>query len=299
MRGSPRGVCGACRFTQLTIFLPMNGGSMSNRYSLVGFFAVIATLTTPLLAYEEWSIPGLNAPNALEPVAIEATYQHQFQGSVFGRDRPGNLFGIGDGADARIGIRSTLWKTAQLYVSYDSRQMVIQSHNEFTAGTGYAVSFPRLHFHLQAEAEIFSYASFLTFPEERKTGGFIDGSLRSDPLFERVTLLAILGYRFSAPAPGAGLGCTVTLTDMVGVYGAWFALWDRSAEPSLQVQGPTSLHNPWLFGVKLTTYGHQFLLYAGNTVENGPRHLMQGTVDNKLRLGFIIKRLFSFSKYTS
>ena len=262
---------------------------MKNPVKIIRYgLGVITAISFPLFAYEEWSTPGLTAPTALNPLSIEAQYQHQFWGRIIGKDRPSNLFGIGEGADAYIGLRSVVWRKAQAYVSYDSRQLFRQAHNEFTFGVAYALFIPQAFLRLQAEGEIYSYASYLTYPEERKTGYFIRGCLQNDPVFDRVSFLCNVGYGFDEKKPGLGIGCNVAITEMVEVYGTYFPVWDKTDNSILQ----TDIRNPFSFGVKIITYGHQFFIFAGNATEIGSRHLMRGTSDNYLRLGFMIKRLF-------
>lgn len=250
-------------------------------------FMLIITTACSLSAYEEWSIPNLSAPTMLEPGALELLYQHQFLGRIIGKERPSNLYGIGEGADATIGLRSVVWRKAQVFVSYDSRQLFSQSHNEFTAGIAYAFFVPRLLLRLQAESEVYSYASYLTYPEKRITKTFLRGSVQSDPLLNRVVFLYNIGYSFDAKPPGMGIGCDVVVNDMVEVFGTFFPVLDKTEKPIPQ----PDVKNPFTFGIKLVTHGHQFFVYAGNATESGSRHLMQGTGDNHLRLGFLIKRL--------
>jgi hypothetical protein len=253
---------------------------------------ILIAAASPLFAYEDWSIPHLNAPSAIKPIGIEVQFQHQFTGRIAGKDAFSRLFGAGDGADACIGLRSTVWRQAQVYASYDNRQLFSRSHNEFTAGASYAFFIHQIFLRLQADAEIISYASYRTYPEKRKTGYFIRGCFQSEPFFDRAALLCNLGYNFDGKAPGMGIGADVAITGKFDIYGVFFPVWDKTDTTLSQ----SDLHNPFTFGIKFTTFGHQFFLFAGNATEIGSRHLMRGTTDNHLRLGFIIKRLFDFSK---
>jgi hypothetical protein len=256
------------------------------------FFNVLLANASLLFAYDEWSVPDLTAPTVIKPIAIEVRIQHQFWGRVDGNDAFSRLFGIGDGVDASFGFRSVVWKKAQVYASYDNTQLFGLSHNEFTTGVSYALFLPQICLRMQADGEIFSYASLLSYPEKRKSGYFVQGCFQNDPLFNRLSLLCNIGYDFDRKKPGIGFGIDAAITESFEVYGDYFPVLDKTDAARMH----DNIQNPFSFGVKLVTPGHQFFLFISNAQENGPRHLMQGTSDNYLRLGFMLKRLFDFSK---
>jgi hypothetical protein len=252
---------------------------------------LLLSLVCGACAYEEWSLPNLTAPTAVKPFSIEAQIQHQFWGRVDGTDMLSRLFGIGDGADICIGVRSTILRQTQLFLSYDKMQLFGASHNEFSSGISYALFLPKLHVRMQAEGEIFSYGSFLTDPETRKTGTLINGCFQNDPLLDRIRLLCNVGYNFDSQNPFLGIGLDVAITPSVDVFGEYIPVIGQIDT----LLSPNPVCNPFSFGVKLTTYGHQFYIFIGNAMEIGARNLMRGTSDNYLRLGFMIKRLFDYS----
>jgi hypothetical protein len=242
-------------------------------------------------AYEEWGLPDLDAPTLIRPFAIEGRVQHQFLGRIDGSDKFDRFFGISDGADACFTLRSTVWSTAQAYVSYNNVQLFNQSRNEFVIGASYAVDLPWIFLHLQPDAQFFSYSSYRTFPEERFNNFFIQCAFRNDPIFGRVVALVDPGYDFDRKAFGLGLGLDVKVTNVVDVYGEYFPALNKSGDT---LYAGRSIENPFSMGVKFTTAGHQFFLFLSNATEVGARHLMMGTLDNNLRFGFMLKRLFSF-----
>jgi hypothetical protein len=260
--------------------------------SILFVFAFLSAVS-PLFAYEEWSMPQLTAPTVIKPIALEVQFQHQFWGRIDGKDWYSRLLGIGDGADASIGLRSTVLPKTQVYAFYDNMQLLNHSHNEFATGVSYAVSIPQIFLRMQANGEIFSYASLLTYPEKRKNGFFLQGSFQNDPIFDRVALLCNIGYDFDRKKSGMGIGIDVRITESFDIYGDYFPVWDKTDTTLF----PSGIQNPFSFGIKITTSGHQFFFFACNATEIGPRHLMRGTTDNYLKLGFMIKRLFDFSKF--
>jgi hypothetical protein len=251
----------------------------------------LLTFTVGAYAFEELSLPNLSAPTVIKPFAIEAQIQHQFWGRVDGNDMFSRLFGIGDGADISIGVSSNILRQTQVFLFYDKMQLIGASHNEFSSGISYAFFLSKLHLRMQAEGEIFSYASFLTDPETRKTGAFIKGCFQNDPLLNRITGLCNVGYNFESRKPGLGIGLDFAVTRSFDAFCEYFPILGQT-DASLS---PNQVYNPFSFGVKLTTFGHQFFIYIGNTLEIGTHNLMRGTSDNNLRLGFMIKRLFDYS----
>jgi hypothetical protein len=239
-------------------------------------------------SYEEWSLPNLTAPTVINPLAIEAQIQHQFWGHVDGKDNASRLFGISDGADARIGVRTSVLPRTQVFAFFDNMQLTGVAHNEFSLGVSNALFLSKLHLRMQVEGEVFSYASLLVFPETRKNGIFIQGCFQSDLLFNHVMALCNVGYNFDSKDPGLGIGLDIAVTESFHACGEYFPFFGKTDT----LRFPSGVRNPFSFGIKFTTYGHQFFFFAGNAKEMGSRNLMRGTSDNYLRLGFMLKRLF-------
>jgi hypothetical protein len=259
--------------------------------SFIVCFRFILALAFSSYAYEEWSVPNLTAPTVIGPRAIEVSIQHQFWGRMDGKDNVSRLYGIGDGADACFGARAIIFPRTQVFAFYDNTQLFGVSHAEFSGGASYALFVPKLRLRMQAEGEVFSYASTAVFPETRKTAVFLQGCLQNDPLWNRLSLLCNVGYNFDGNKPGLGIGLDVSVTESFGFYGEYFPV---VAKPDSGLF-PGDVRNPFSLGVKITTYGHQFFFSVGNSMEIGSRHLMRGAADNYLRLGFMIKRLIHFS----
>lgn len=259
-------------------------------------FALVAT-ASPLFAYDQWSLPNLDAPTAIQAPALEAQFQHQFWGRAGGTVGTNyalqRLFGLADGADVAVGVRAVVWRTAQVYVSYDNQQLFSFSHYEYAAGAAYAVAVPQLFMHLQGDGQIFSYSSLLTYPEKRKTGYFVQMSLQNDPILDRGRILVNGGYDFDKKKFGLGIGLDVAVYGDFAAYGEFFPVVDKADRDLLHAN---KLSTPYSLGVKMTTPGHQFFIFIGDAEENGTRHLMRGVADNYLRFGFMIKRLWSFKK---
>jgi hypothetical protein len=252
---------------------------------------ILVVMSLEVAAYEDWSLPNLPVPTTVKPFGLEIQLQHQFLGRMDGNENLNRFYGIGDGADPNIMLKATVWSTAQVYAIYDYIQVLNRSHNEIALGTSYSQPIPFLFLRCKAEAEYYSYASYLVFPEQRKNNFFVLGSLQNDPLWNRIVGIADVGYGFEQKALGLGFGLDVKVVESFDVFGEYFPVIDRSYYASSVTN---SVQNPFAVGVRFTTYGHQFMLYVSNASETGARRLMFGAPDNGPKFGFEIKRLFSF-----
>jgi hypothetical protein len=249
-----------------------------NRH-ILAMIASLAVVST-LFAYEDWSLPNLEAPTLIGPFGLEAQVQHQFLGRIDGSDKFDRFFGISDGADAWFTLRTVVWSSAQAYTSYDNLQIFNQSRNEFVVGTSYAVALPWIFLHVQPDGQFFSYSSYRTYPEKRFNNFFVQCAFQNDPLFGRFVALIDPGYDFDKRAFGLGLGLDAKVMGSLDVYGEYFPVVNKSADT---LYPGRSIEPPFSMGVKFTTAGHQFFLFLSNATEIGARHLMMGTLDNNLR----------------
>jgi hypothetical protein len=265
--------------------------SLRSRKPIAIAFVCLLGVAQTGSAYEEWSLPNVIAPTVIDPLALEVRFQHQFLGHIKGDQMFSRLFGIGDGADGYIALRAIVLPGAQAGISYDNSQTVQLSRNEFTVDAAYAAAIPRIFTHAQIKGQFFSYESFRAFPAERRNGFFILGTVSNDPLFGRIVAVINGGYDFDKSAAGLGLGLDVKVTEVFDLFGEYFPRITAMDNPSIPGR---PLHSAFSFGGKITTTAHQFFIFIGNSTEIGPRHLMQGTSDNFLRIGFLINRLFSF-----
>jgi hypothetical protein len=243
-------------------------------------------------AYEEWDLPNLTAPTSLPHPSLELHIQHQFSDSLVSPDVLNRFLGLGDLANVVVGLRADVWSTAQVYASFSNTQMLMSTHWEYTVGGAYAVALPWISMRTQLDAEFFSYAAF-DGKNTRTNAGFFNLSLANDPLFGRVVFLGNVGYDSDQERFGLGIGVNVTVLDMLDVFADYFPMVDKAPRSYAYDNAPW-IHNPYCFGLKFTTSGHQFFFFAGNSTEVGARHLMQGAIDDAPRFGFMITRLFRF-----
>jgi len=253
---------------------------------------IVAACAGAICAYEEWSMPNLTAPTLIESPALEAEIQHQFQGTVNEFQAASNFFGVADGADVHFGIRATILPGAQLFTFYDTHQYPSYTYGEYIFGGSYGAFFHPLYFGAQLDGQFVSYVRYSD--NERITKPYLQLSLQNDPLAGRVVFLVNTGYSFDINRYGLGTGVDVKVTEVFDLYGEYFPWVDKNPSTSLE-EGSVAIQNPFSFGVKINTAGHQFFIFAGNATEIGAENLMRGTLDKQLRIGFTIKRLFKLN----
>jgi hypothetical protein len=251
--------------------------------------SLILSACMTAVAYEEWNLPNLTVPTLIRPFALEASIQHQFQGSVGDTMALTHFFGIGDGASIDVGVRSVIWSTLQAYATYSNYQRLNYSSNLFLLGTAYAIPVHPLFLRTQVDGQFFSYDH--SFPEKRRNSFFVLAALQNDPIYDRVTVVVNGAYDFDKKRFGLGLGLDVKLAEAFDVFGTYYPMVDKPNDTTSGLP-PAPTTNAFAFGVKITTAGHQFFLYSSNTTEVGTRLLMRGAPDNRLKIGFMIKRLF-------
>ncbi len=244
--------------------------------------AALALLATAAWSYEP-SLFNLTVPSSLEPGTLDLLILHRFYGSLL--DQPlQSFFGMAEGANVGLGARFVAAPGLQLRFLYSTQ------YKEIAAGAGYGRWFPAAHLGLQADAQYLSRES----ASGRTAGVFTTLSAQSTPILDRLRLDAAVGYDSWLNHLGFGTGLSVDVLtglpalSLVAEFYPFFAQgWERHPEDL----GATSA---FAFGVRLTTWGHQFSLLAGNSYESGENHLLAGApASGGLYLGFNIQRRFS------
>ena len=88
----------------------------------------------------------------------------------------------------------------------------------------------------------------------------------------------------------AGFGLNVNFMDDVSIIGEIYPVLDRDSA-SGNLEKYIGEENAFAFGIKLDTYGHQFLFLLINSDDIGLRRTSLGAAkDSHLRFGFNIQR---------
>jgi len=242
----------------------------SRRCALAGALLLVAGAAAQ--AYEP-SLLNLTVPSALQPGDLDLLILHRFYGSLLEQPLVG--------ANVGFGARFLVVPGLQLRALYSSQ------YKEVAAGAGYARWFPAAYLGLQADAQYLNRES----AAGRVGTLFAALSAQSTPILKRIRLGGAVGYDSRLNHLGFGTGLAVELLPSLSLVAELYPFlpqgWERHPEE-------LGAKHAFSFGIRLTTWGHQFSLLAGNSFEIGEAHLMAGApATGTLHLGFNIQRRFA------
>jgi hypothetical protein len=249
--------------------------------------------TTPAVWADGRAMLGIISPSALEANQADLSILHRFLGSVL--DQPlETFFGISGGANVSMGFRYMIDWGLELNLSYD------WTFAEIAGGASFRYRFPAIMLVTQADLQYFNFAQAAA----RAGGVFAALSAQTEPLFGRLSPMMSVGYDSYFNRVGFTAGLLVMIVPgfsaIAEVYppfgiGGTFHAEELGGNPTLAL------------GVRLDTYGHNFIFLISNNYQIGERRLMAGTVVgpsgsglggsgflNALYLGFTIRRRFDF-----
>lgn len=111
-------------------------------------------------------------------------------------------------------------------------------------------------------------------------------SLQTDPIFDVIDIGLNIGYDYLYNSVGIGVFTTIGYFKLPNGYK--ISLVGEYYPTISKLNGD---FDNFVFGIKLDTYGHHFIISVGNTYFSTTRSSMFGMSDNYLRLGFRIDRL--------
>jgi hypothetical protein len=248
---------------------------------------IIAGFSTCVTAYERSSMPNLMTPSELEAKQMMVSVYHRFLGPV--DEEPLKTFlGMDQGiSQVVLGLRFNLGKGFEL-----KALRKIKFPKDFTLGLSYGRAVPGLPLKAQLDFQTISILK-QSNSDDRESDWFGLLSLQTNPLMRRVTPVLNIGYDHRYEYTGAGIGLSLEVFK-------WLHLQSEYGLTSYDDEGPTN--KSVSIGIKLLTYGHHFLLFAGNNQAAGPLSMLRGArpviingrESNKLYFGFNILRIFEF-----
>ncbi len=226
------------------------------------------------------SMITLSNPSMLDPLQLQVSLIHRFRGPV-DHDSFETFFGLHEGANVGTAFRFCILKhfEAKTHYFYPTR--------EASVGLSYSFYLKRIHVNTQLEAH---WLTTREIGQDRENGFFFLAALETDPLLKRMAFLINLGYDEILNHWGAGIGLDFSILKSLILMGEFYPVFDQNN--ALDQHG-------YAFGVKIRTYGHQFVLQLSNGgraagPDLGVRRMMAGASDQRLYLGFTIHRLFDF-----
>ncbi|MDZ4181376.1 MAG: DUF5777 family beta-barrel protein [Candidatus Cloacimonadaceae bacterium] len=239
-------------------------------------------ICAPLMAYQDNGFT-LFTPTALSQGDAEVNINHRFSGAV-DNDVWNTLFGMNAGANVGFGFRRNFIYQLEGKASYTRAKKRVELGASWRPTP---VMFPIA---AQIDAAWFSFEE--PGIEERRNNFFVLASVQNRIGSERATLTLNGGYDAYYERFIGGVGLCAKLTPSFALVGEYYPVLDRDSAP-LELQNHLGERDAFAFGIKLDTWGHQFLFSLSNSLQNHPATMSLGTDDSgDLHFGFNIQRRF-------
>ena len=230
----------------------------------------------------ENSALNLNVPSHLDAKSLAIEIRHRFYG-VLTEDPFENFFGLNLGANAHLGMRYALIPRLEINVSYTTYE------REYRAGASYATQLPAIPVQGQLDFQYFDFSR----AQERFRDFYAAIALQSEPIARAFIPTVNVGYDGYSEKVGfgfcleAGFEWEFGPIERISLAGEYYPVLGRDET----INGP---NNYYAAGLRIDTYGHQFMLQISNGWEIGPRRLMLGAITNDVYLGLSIHRYIRF-----
>jgi hypothetical protein len=247
------------------------------------YLAVVLVLLSAALFAEQFENPMLNmtVPSGLEDSQAYIVINHKFMRTLYNYPKD-DLYAVFDGgANFNLDFRYMIGWNIEAQAGYTT------TNREQTAGLSYTFNTPKLFFNSSVDVQFFTY-------RDPATGTFNQNlfyllSLQTIPFFEeRAVLTADAGYDGFNSHIGLGLGASYEIFKHIRVLAEYFPVFNETGSTAAGTTGCYS------FGVKIDTFGHQFMFTAGNSSQIGTRRMMLGTNVQDVFVGLKIMRLIAF-----
>lgn len=235
----------------------------------------------PLYGYQNSSF-SLYTPTQLESGEGEIVVSHRFYGPV-DDDMWNTLFGINQGANVGLALSYNLPYQTGIKFGYTRQKSQ-------TTAAGYW-QFSKSSVPVEAKIDV-AWKSFLQPGiSDRRNSMEYTLSLQNGTMQKYATLTINAGYDAYYDRLINGFGILVPLKEEIAILGEYYPVWDRDSAAQVQQQY-LGKYDSYAFGIKLITWGHQFMFQLSNSTANNPATMALGTDDSSLKLGFNIQRRF-------
>lgn len=237
----------------------------------------LLVLALPLLGYGPGML-NIETPSPfVEQGSIEFRLNHRFYGSALKDEPMETFFGMDNGAN--VGVELGWFPISGL----ELRAGHVRSGREYMLSGLWSAFVDRF----QASFSM-GYSSVKPAANQDREGGLTLLGAFSAPFAEgRVIPTVNYCYDQRLERHGPGFGLSVGLTDNTALVGEYFPVVNRDDE------SPAILpEDAFAFGVRRTTWGHQFVMCLGNGKGVGPGGQLNGAATNDLSIGFTVRRMF-------
>ena len=248
-------------------------------------FALLFVLLFNVLNADQNGFLGLVSPTGLGNLESEISIQHRFRGA-FDEEPFDTFFGTNRGANIALFYRQAFLYNAELKLGY------IKDNTEYLVEGSWLLPLKDFPVQAQINLQFFSYEDFFN-PEQRHDNVMFVLAAQNEPLWKRLVFNANLGYDAENERLVSGIGAKVKILPSLSWLAEYYPVWDRDSAPQdvqLQIRNKDSFST----GIKLDTYGHNFMFMLGNNEGMTLRKSTLGSITSDLKFGFNIQRRFGF-----
>lgn len=269
--------------------------------SVLLVMALLLCFCAPLLAEQrEIGMLNLLAPSGLNGTQgyFHIGHKYYYDMLKYKKAEESYFVPLEAGANADVGFR---------YMPFDGygfEAIVGYSghYSEKIAGMRYTWLLPDAKLRLMTGFDFFSFVK--PGIKDARQNCFYFLSAQSDDLFERVSFTLNLGVDGYEERVGLGLGSSVIVIENLRLIGELYfpggvyATTGASGEEETETENGEGAPQPplrvgWALGLNYITDGHMFILWAGDTAENGTRKAICADPADTVNIGFkILRQLF-------
>lgn len=237
-----------------------------------------------LMGYQN-AVINLTNPSVLEANEAEIYLGHRFYGTVW-EEPLDTFFGTNAGANVQLGYKHNIGYSAELKANY------ARKYNQYELGGAWRFLAPEST--ILAQADI-SYVSFAIPSMDKRRSNFrYIVSLQNAPLRNRLVCTLNAGWDGYYERFVSGVGISVLATESISLIGEYYPATNRRAASDV-LAGYMGDYDAYAIGIKIDTYGHNFIFSLGNADHFEVSRLSMGTNNqNDLRFGFNIRRRMYF-----
>ena len=242
-----------------------------------------------ILFADDYTMLSMFSPSSMSSRQICFSARHRFYGDIF--EKPlDSFFGMDEGANVMMSLRYHLFQGLEIKGSYT------RLRKEKTIGLAYRIERDNIPLKAQVDIEYFSYSE-PGLTEERRSNTITVLSIRSDPVWDRLSGALNFGYDGYFKRAVIALGLFINIYDDFGMFGSidglfeYYPVIDRETqnEKLAKYMLPSDVVS---LGVKMDTYGHRFVFVLSKSTHFHLRWIDLGTDEDSFwKFGFNIERI--------
>ncbi|MEI7640163.1 MAG: DUF5777 family beta-barrel protein [bacterium] len=244
---------------------------------------VVFLLASVSLFAVQYEVPMLDmtVPSGLTANQMYVNFGHKLL-QPLNKYPTDNFFAIvKNGASFNLNLRYMIWNGLEIKTGYNTIA------DEKNVGLSWVAKAPSQGLSLQADVLYYNYDDRLIRNQMASNFLYLLSAQSVPLIWDRFSVAVNAGYDGYFSEFVMGLGVSAMIVDNVTLVGEYYPLANDIME-----KGKIACYG---FGLRYSTYGHQFMLKFGNSTQMEPRELMLGTTTNDMYVGISMMRFVDFN----